>query len=85
MIKNLLKHPLFSGSFVMIAGSMAINVVNYIYHLLMGRILGPVDYGTLASVYSLLYIVTIIPTSASVSIVKFISSAKDKREVNKMR
>ncbi len=46
----------------------------------MGRVLGPVDYGVLASVYSILYIVSIIPSSASISIVKFISSAKDNKE-----
>ncbi len=68
----------------MIAGSMVVNVVNYVYHLLMGRILGPVDYGTLASIYSILYVVTIIPSSASISIVKFIASAKDKSERNEI-
>jgi len=63
---------------------MVANVINYIYHLLMGRILGPVDYGTLVSVYSVLYIVSIIPSSASISIVKFISSAQDKEERNEI-
>lgn len=81
-VKSIVSHPLFSGSFLMVSGSMLVNVVNYIYHLLMGRMLGPVDYGTLASVYSILYIVTIIPSSASVSIVKFISSAKSESEKN---
>ncbi len=79
-ISLVLKNPLMSGSFLMIGGSMAINVVNYIYHLLMGRILGPVDYGVLASIFSLLYIISIIPQSASVTIVKFISSAKTSNE-----
>lgn len=62
----------------MVGGNMIANVVNYLYHLVMGRILGPVEYGVLASLYSILYLTGIIPTSASVSIVKFISSAKDK-------
>lgn len=74
---TILRHPLFSGSFIMFAGSMAINVINYIYHLLMGRILGPADYGVLASLYSVIYIIGIIPLSASMAIVKFISSAPD--------
>jgi O-antigen/teichoic acid export membrane protein len=76
-INNFLRHPLFSGSFIMFAGSMGINVINYIYHLLMGRILGPSDYGILASLYSILYITSIVPASASMTIVKFISSAKN--------
>ena len=46
----------------------------------MGRVLGPSDYGTLVALYSLLYIVSIIPLSTSFAIVKFISSAKTSRE-----
>lgn len=76
-IKNLTKHPLFSGSAIMFTGNMGSNVINYVYHLIMGRLLGPIGYGVLASLYSVLYMVSIIPSSASVSIVKFISSSKD--------
>lgn len=66
---------------MMIGGGMVINVINYLYHLVMGRILGPVDYGILASLFSILYIVGIVPTSTSVAIVKFISSAKNSHEI----
>lgn len=59
---------------------MVVNVINYGYHLLMGRILGPVDYGVLASLFSILYLISIVPSSASISIVKFVSSAKDRNE-----
>lgn len=76
-IKDLMNHPLFSGSAIMFAGNMGANVINYAYHLIMGRVLGPVEYGVLSSLYSILYLVSIIPSSASISIVKFISSAKD--------
>lgn len=79
---RLLQHPLFSGSFLMFGGSMAINAINYLYHLVMGRILGPSSYGVLASLFSLLYIVSIVPLSTSVSIVKFISSAKNEGELS---
>ncbi len=80
-VKNFAKHPLIAGSSLMIGGSMFINIINYVYHVVMGRILGPVGYGTLSSIFALLYIITIIPTSASNSIVKFISAAKDSKEV----
>jgi len=79
-MNKILKHPLFSGSIIMFGGGMAANVINYIYHLLMGRILGPIDYGSLASIYSLIYVVAIVPISTSFAIVKFISQAKDKKE-----
>ncbi|MFC1626002.1 oligosaccharide flippase family protein [Patescibacteria group bacterium] len=76
-INDLIKHPLMSGGIIMVGGNMVANVVNYLYHLVMGRVLGPVDYGVLASLYSIMYLIGVVPLSASVSIVKFISSAKD--------
>lgn len=59
---------------------MAVNVINYGYHLIMGRVLGPVNYGVLASIYSILYLISVVPSSAGISIVKFISSAKSDGE-----
>lgn len=79
-IKDFLKHPLFSGSAIMIGGSLLANAFNYVYHLIMGRMLGPAMYGVLASIFSVLYIVSVVPMSTSFAIVKFISSAKDKKE-----
>ncbi len=76
-IKNIINHPLFSGSAIMFVGNMGANVINYGYHIIMGRLLGPLDYGVLASLYSIIYLISIIPSSASVSIVKFISTANE--------
>ncbi|MFC1625148.1 oligosaccharide flippase family protein [Patescibacteria group bacterium] len=80
-IKSFFKNPLFSGSIILMIGSMVANVINYVYHLLMGRMLGPSDYGVLASLFSIFYIIGIVPLSSSVAITKFISSAKNKREL----
>jgi len=80
-IRSLYKHPLFVGGTLVVGGNMIANIINYVYHLVMGRILGPVDYGILASLYSLLYLISIVPSSASIAIVKFISSAKSDAEV----
>lgn len=80
-MRKILNNPLFSGSAVMIGGSLMANAVNYVYHLLMGRLLGPADYGVLASVFALLYIISIVPQSAGFAIVKFVSAAKTKKEV----
>src|SRR5579859_6517422 len=79
-LKVFLKHPIISGSMILVVGSMAANVVNLIYQVGMGKILDPGDYGTLLSLYSILYILSIVPSSTSVSIVKFIAKAKDKKE-----
>lgn len=81
VMQKIFKHPLFSGGLIMVGGTMGVNAINYAYHLIMGRVLGPVDYGVLASLYSLLYLVAVVPNSASVAIVKFIASAKNESEV----
>lgn len=77
---TIFKNPLFTGSAVMVGGNMIVNAVNYVYHLVMGRILGPLDYGVLASIFSILYIVSIVPLSTSFAIVKFVSDSKNDEE-----
>lgn len=71
------KNPLLTGSLLVIAGSFAVNVINYVYHLVMGRMLGPESYGILSSLFSLLYLVTIVPLSCGFAVVKFVSQASE--------
>lgn len=80
-VHSFLRHPFVSGSAIMIFGNMFVNIINYSYHILMGRLLGPISYGALASVFSILYIISIVPLSANVAIVKFISSVTSVSEL----
>lgn len=81
-IGKFFNHPLFAGSLIMIVGSNAINFINYIYHLIIGRMLGPSFYGELASLISLMGLMGIIPASLSLVIIKYVSSAKNEQEAN---
>jgi len=81
-MKKLLYHPLFSGSLLMIGGNLIANFINYIYQVIMSKQLGIIGYGELSSVFAIFYIMTIIPSSASPSIVKFISSSKTHHEAS---
>lgn len=81
-IKNLLLNPLMSGSAIMIIGSNLANFFNYIYHFIMGRLLGPAHYGELAALFSLVALIGMIPNSFGLVIVKQVSSAKNKQEVS---
>lgn len=78
--KEVITHPLFSGSAIMVLGSNSINLLNYVYHLVLGRMLGPSFYGELASLISLIGLLGIIPASLSLVIVKYVSGAKDETE-----
>lgn len=64
----------------MFLGTTITNAGNYLYHLLMGRMLGPVDYGTLTSLISLVYLVSIISTTLSTVVVKQVTSYKSKKD-----
>lgn len=80
----LAKNPLLSGGLVMFVGMMGVNVINYFYHLVMGRTLGPVGYGSLAAIFSILYIAGVVPVSSSFAIVKFMSVSKNGKEKSRL-
>lgn len=76
LLKKAFSHTLFRGSAIMFVGGSAVNAGNYVFHLLMGRLLGPSGYGVLESIISSLYILSIIPMAINLAIVKFVSGAK---------
>lgn len=81
LIKKAIKNPLFSGSAIMIFGSNSASALNYLYHFIIGRLLGPSFYGELASLISVIGLLGIIPGAVSLVIVKQISSAKNDEDV----
>lgn len=64
---------LIKGSFVVLLASVFTNIGNYFYHLAMGRMLTPADYGMLESLISLFYFLGIPTGVLSTIIVKFVS------------
>jgi O-antigen/teichoic acid export membrane protein len=44
-------------------GAMAVNVLNYVFTLVMGRMLGPADFGAVVTLFGLLMIVTVSSTA----------------------
>ena len=83
-ISNFIKNPLFSGSAVMIVGSNAVSFINYLYHLMMGRLLGPANYGELVAIISLIGLLGVIPGSLNLVVIKYISSAKNDMEISSL-
>lgn len=57
-IAKILKHELIRGSAFVFAGSLFSNFFNYLFHLLTGRMLGPEKYAIIASLISLLYVIS---------------------------
>lgn len=59
MFQRIKKNALLKNSFIIFAGSSAINLGNYFYYLFLGRKLGPEDFGVFASLISLLTLISI--------------------------
>lgn len=81
-IEKIYSNPLFSGSLVMLIGTNSANFLAYVYHLFFGRLLGPSHYGELASILSLIGLLTSLFSFFSVVIVKF-SSTEDSDGANR--
>ncbi len=82
-LKEVIRHPLFSGSAIMVLGSNSVNALNYLYHLIMGRLLGPANYGELAALLSIIGLIGIIPGSINLVFIKYISATKtEERLIN---
>lgn len=82
-LKHLLVNPFFHSSLVMIVGSNFANFINYIYHTIMGRILGPANYSELAAVFSIINLIGVITVSSGLVVTKFVSSAKNEVEIKR--
>lgn len=80
----LLKNQLVAGSAILFFGNMGANFGNYLFHLLTGRMLGPLGYGVLASLISLTYLLNIPVGALSLVIVKYVSALRGKRELGKI-
>ncbi len=78
------KNRLLKGSLVLFVGSNIANVGSYLYHLLMGRMLGPADYGVLVSLISVLYILGVAAVTLNTVVVRFSSTFRAKGEYGKM-
>lgn len=84
-IRGLSKNRLISGSAVLFIGGTVANFGNYLFHLFMGRFLGPEDYAVLASLTSLLYLGGVPSAAIVLTSAKFASSFKAKNELNKVK
>jgi len=74
---------LVSGSLVVFLGSMIGSFGNYLYHLLMGRMLEPEGYGILSSLISLTYLLGVPVATLNLAVVKNVSVLKsDKKAIS---
>jgi O-antigen/teichoic acid export membrane protein len=61
------------------------NFLNFVFHFLMGRMLGPADYGTFAVLMSLMYIYSIPVESIQNIISKYVTKFNTDKEYGKIK
>ncbi len=84
-LKNSLRHPLISGSFIMFIGANAANFFSFLFSIFIARNLSIVNYGVVASLMSFFALVT-IPAGAMVpTVVRFAASYFAHSEYGKVR
>lgn len=84
-IKNLKSHELFRSSLILLILMNVANVLNYLFHFSMARMLGPADYGTLALLTSIIYLFTIPTNSIQTVVSKYTTKFKLKKEYGKIK
>lgn len=57
LTKRAFKHDLIKGSTFVFLGSVVANILNYLFHVITGRMLGPEQYAVLAALISLSYVI----------------------------
>lgn len=84
-LKQAAAHPLAKGSAIVFAGTMVANVGAYLYHLVVGRILGPAQYGELAALLSLSYILNVFAIMLQTVVTRFVAHHAAKGEYGDIR
>lgn len=85
LISKFGENPLAKSGMIVFFGTLITNALAYLYHLLMGRLLGPTGYGELSSLFSLLYIINVPILVGQTVLIKFVSSYKAKDEIGKTK
>lgn len=84
-LKKVFANPVTKSGAIMFVGHMTGSFMNYVYNLLMGRMLGPADYGVLAALMSLLYIVNVPSQAITTTITKYTASYKGEEKLERVR
>jgi len=82
---NILRHEFYRDAFIMMIAVTLSNFFNYLYQLLMGRLLSPQEYGELFSLLSLFYIFSVFSTTINTSITKFTAVYGTRGEYGKIK
>ena len=74
-LKNkVLSSRFIKDNFILLIGTLIVNILGFLYHFYIGRALGPESYGILGAILSLLYVIAIVFNTIQTSLTKFFSN-----------
>lgn len=79
-IKKQYHSPLFRGGLIVFIGSFGVGALNYIFNIVVARILDKEQLGTFASLFSLLTIIVVFGGALSLVVIKFSSVLYAKKD-----
>lgn len=82
---SIIFHPLIAGSTVLIVGGLFGNLFNFLFNLLMSRNLSVVEYGTLASLLSLIALTSMPAGSITQTLVRFAASYFSNNDIGSVK
>jgi len=80
LFKKIKGDNLLKPMIIFLIGSFSVGILNYLYHLFMGRMLGPSDYGILGSLFAILYLAGFAGGTFSKVISKYTSEFNNKEQ-----
>lgn len=84
-LKESLRNEIFRASFILLILMTLANFINYLFHFVMGRMLGPADYGILAFLTSIIYIFSVPTASIQTLVAKYATKFNVKKEYGKIK
>ena len=82
--RAVLQNPLLKANMVMVGGAFVGHFGAYLYHLIVGRMLPPSEYGILQSLISLSNLITVPLVMLNTMMVKFVSQFAGRGELGKV-
>jgi O-antigen/teichoic acid export membrane protein len=84
-IRSIASDPLARGAALLFVGSFFVNVASYVFNLVIGRMLGPVQYGEYLALITIVYLLSIPFNTAQTIVIKYVSQLKAKNEIGNIK
>lgn len=75
-LSGLFRNSFIQNSFILFTGTMIGNVLNYIFHLAIGRMVSPIAYGEIESLISLLAVISVPAAALTLVATKYAANMK---------